>query len=366
MPQTGPHFRSEVAYWSGNSGPRKMLNGYVWYRNGPGPKYPHYFRMSRTYARSVGADAPNLSSGYWCSSGTVPSYWSSYADDVHNRAYAKFVSQARDGASASLGATMAEWGQSQNMITKRAWQLTQAARYLKRGYPYEFFRELGMLHRMPRRLPNRTDPKKAADLWLEWWFGWLPLFKDLHEATDALQRDIPLRRTIVGKASSGKLVRNDTVIGPYYRTIESLTVRLREKIQARVEVSNPNLYKATQLGLTNPATVLWEIVPFSFVVDWVIPVGKFLEGWTDFLGLTIMEPHTTITRHWTSSYQLVSTWPPGTYDPQPAELGEAWRFERDLHILGPVLSLRPYKGITMTRAATAISLLVQQLNNLKR
>lgn len=31
------------------------------------------------------------------------------------------------------------------------------------------------------------------------------------------------------------------------------------------------------LGFTNPAAVLWEATPFSFVVDWFLPIGDYLK-----------------------------------------------------------------------------------------
>jgi hypothetical protein len=46
------------------------------------------------------------------------------------------------------------------------------------------------------------------------------------------------------------------------------------------------LSTASELGLTNPLAVAWELVPFSFVVDWALPIGSFLNqidasvGWT--------------------------------------------------------------------------------------
>jgi hypothetical protein len=33
-----------------------------------------------------------------------------------------------------------------------------------------------------------------------------------------------------------------------------------------------------QLGLLDPATVLWEIIPYSFVVDWFLPIGSYLDN----------------------------------------------------------------------------------------
>lgn len=363
MPVTGPFSRSETTYWPGNVN-RKTYHTYWWYRNGAGPFKPHPFVLVRTYADTPDGDAPNLYAGYYAQDQSPPYWWADNAVDVHNKAYDRFVSNARGGVSSQLGATIAEWGQSQQMIGKRAGQLMRAARALKRGYPYEFFKELGMLHRMPRRLPNRSDPKKAADLWLEWWFGWKPLIGDIHDSIDVLQAPIPISHKVMGKASSGFLTWESWKIRSGYRTLNQMRVNLRELIAGRVTVSNGNLYRATQLGLTNPASILWEIVPFSFVVDWFVPVGAFLNSWTDTLGLTLEDTYTTTSRHYTSLYQYISTWPPGTWSPSPDVKGRGYRVHRTLGYTGPALVLRPYKGISMTRAATAISLLVQQLNRL--
>lgn len=35
---------------------------------------------------------------------------------------------------------------------------------------------------------------------------------------------------------------------------------------------------ARQLGLVDPATVVWELIPYSFVVDWFLPIGSYLEN----------------------------------------------------------------------------------------
>jgi hypothetical protein len=32
-----------------------------------------------------------------------------------------------------------------------------------------------------------------------------------------------------------------------------------------------------QMGLGNPASILWERIPWSFVLDWFIPIGTYLE-----------------------------------------------------------------------------------------
>jgi hypothetical protein len=51
-------------------------------------------------------------------------------------------------------------------------------------------------------------------------------------------------------------------------------------------MSNPQLATINSLGLTNPIAVAWELVPFSFAVDWFLPVGNTLSALTAGQGLT--------------------------------------------------------------------------------
>jgi hypothetical protein len=48
-------------------------------------------------------------------------------------------------------------------------------------------------------------------------------------------------------------------------------------------VSEPDMLRASSLGLLNPAALAYELVPLSFVFDYFFSVGNFLTG----LGSTI-------------------------------------------------------------------------------
>jgi hypothetical protein len=50
-------------------------------------------------------------------------------------------------------------------------------------------------------------------------------------------------------------------------------------------LSNPSLAQLNGTGLLNPALLYWELMPYSFVVDWFIPVGDVLASLTAGLGL---------------------------------------------------------------------------------
>jgi hypothetical protein len=47
------------------------------------------------------------------------------------------------------------------------------------------------------------------------------------------------------------------------------------------------------LGLTSPVALAWELVPFSFVVDWFLPIGPMLGAFSAFQGLTFVRGYKT-------------------------------------------------------------------------
>jgi len=42
-------------------------------------------------------------------------------------------------------------------------------------------------------------------------------------------------------------------------------------------VGSPQVAFLAQTGFTNPINLLWEVIPYSFVVDWLLPIGPYLE-----------------------------------------------------------------------------------------
>lgn len=49
-------------------------------------------------------------------------------------------------------------------------------------------------------------------------------------------------------------------------------------LTCRFKINNPDLLLPAKVGLTNPLSVAWELIPFSFVVDWFLPIGKYLDA----------------------------------------------------------------------------------------
>ena len=101
-------------------------------------------------------------------------------------------------------------------------------------------------------------------------------------------------------------------------------------------ISSPNSLKANQLGLVNPASVAWELIPFSFLVDWFLPVGKFLESYTDTVGMQLDNIQRMERRE--ANHIYVSTYS-GTNDKD-----QAFSVQRTLHTSLPIPGLMDRRG----------------------
>lgn len=315
------------------------------YRRKPLP-YEYLYGYSRTPYQ----DAPNSEAYSWCVNGR-----SDTDPYVSNRALAKFVSAVKDGQTASLAVTLAEWEQSHKMIVQRAGQLFNSLRAIKRGHLGDAARDLGRSvapdswRGAGRR--GRGASRDASNAWLELHLGWSPLIKDIYDAVNTLQSSVPAN-TVKGTAQ-GRL--EIPIRGNDYEGLHKYQTAM--KIQAEVFIDNPNLALANKMGLINPATVAWELVPFSFVVDWFLPVGKFLDSFTDLVGFKVIDPFTTTMR--SASTHLESPYPHYQWDTEAAVC------RRVLGMPSYVLRPVPFKGFSVARGATAISLLVQQFLKMK-
>lgn len=269
-----------------------------------------------------------------------------------NKAYERFVDKMHD--TAELGITLATAGQALDMITSRAVQLRRAYSELRRGRLVNFFKRLGIKPLPKHKNTLRTRPRDASAVWLEYWFGWSPLVADIHAAVDALQSDFPDDFVFSSAKQKGQLRQRRKYW--YERDINYDWV-CSVRIQANVIVSNPNLYRANQLGLVNPAVVVWDVIPFSFVVDWFIPVGNFLRSFSEFVGLRIENASYYQKTFFAGSEVASSTYMEWGSELK-AEIG-GYVMKRTLGLPSYAVHPKPLKLPSATRAATAISLLVQ-------
>lgn len=275
---------------------------------------------------------------------------------AYNKTRSKFLSKLSDRA--QLGATIAEGREAFGMIAQRALQLRQAYKFVRGGNFYDAARVLKIA---PGSLKINRKWKSArpSELWLEYWFGWAPLIGDIATAVDTLQKPIPdYPVTVVSGNSVDKVATRENSREIYWRG--GFKGSCRFKMSARVKVANPNLWEANRLGLVNPFTIAWELVPFSFVVDWFIPVGDFIEGYTDTAGLSFHDSYWTryLVLEGENDYVGNKNYP--AYRFYKTESAKLFHVTRTLgEPPRPYLTVQMADRLSITRAATAISLLIE-------
>jgi hypothetical protein len=116
-----------------------------------------------------------------------------------------------------------------------------------------------------------------SDAWLEARYAWRPLMYDAQGIVKALNRSYGYtRRTFRGGASESVTETGDFSVfqgGLEYQVSWSST----SVKSARAGIlTHTDLGVGESLGLHNVASTVWEIVPFSFVVDWFVNMGGVL------------------------------------------------------------------------------------------
>lgn len=293
-------------------------------------------------------DAPNTTIAY------EGNGWTGKAKTLRNQAlsksYEKFVGKMKEHE-AQLGASLAERKEAVNMIANRAGQLLSLAREIRSGN----FRSLRRKSR--RRLAKLNDKKTLSELWLEFHFGWEPLIGDIFSAVDVLQSPFPYG-TPIKSASTMTDTRTEVYLkNGERRQTDIISQAVTVRHQGSLFIENPMLWNADRLGLVNPASIAWEVVPFSFVVDWFSNVGQVLGSSTDFLGCHLEDPCTTYFYRASQEHTVVYL-PPYDFIGYGRSSSTAVVCERIPNIIGPSLTLKPLKGFSLTRGATAIALLV--------
>lgn len=193
--------------------------------------------------------------------------------------------QARNnlkGSSVDLGTAFGERDQLARMLGDTAKRLATSVRELRRGRVRNAMRALGISSKRgePR---GSTWPKK----WLELQYGWKPFLSDIYGAAAALskrdRRD--WRVTAKGRA---KVVRFGTFSETGNNVHHYISSTKGEFFAlVRIDAFLGEVSDLTSLGVTNPLLVAWELVPLSFVVDWLWPVGDWISSLDATLGVTI-------------------------------------------------------------------------------
>jgi hypothetical protein len=179
------------------------------------------------------------------------------------------------GHSFDLGVNIAEAKKSYGTVVSNLRSVGQALWHLKHGRISQATRVLTSGRESRGILANRLNSKTLSGRWLETQYAFLPLLSQSYEAAKALEAVTKYRELKFRVSSGPKAVKVNVTASP---TVYTGLCRLTYRKGISAELYE-DLSLNRSLGLANPAEIAWEMVPYSFVVDWFLPVGSYISAW---------------------------------------------------------------------------------------
>jgi hypothetical protein len=223
-------------------------------------------------------------------------------DDARSHYFSLLSNSSLDVSVATLEAP-----KTFRMIAERASQIAQTFIHLKR---FEVGKAIDtMFHGKPRPSRHekrlRRDSKRfrkewfkkhgsninestdwAASHWLELKYGWTPFLMDVENGIEAMARDWGSTPSDIRVAARGRKTGKAIVsLGSYMAGSATGSLEHKTRIVTYHTVLDVSARNSNALGLKNVGSTAWELVPYSFVVDWFLPIGNWIKSQTAASGL---------------------------------------------------------------------------------
>lgn len=199
--------------------------------------------------------------------------------------------QALEGLSKGMNAALffAEINESLGTIADILQRIARAYRAAKRGDWYNVYRQLGAR--------GVSISKDAANNWLQFQYGIMPMVMDMYDLQEHIKDGLSKKGDLITSSGSAVdsvppqiLLQGNDADSKRYSGPGS---RYGCKVVLKARISNSTLHNLNRLGMLNPLALAWELVPLSFVIDWFLPIGSFLNGLTAPLGTTFASGYET-------------------------------------------------------------------------
>lgn len=222
--------------------------------------------------------------GMWNIDNLNVSKSSDVSSELTNQAIQQLRGKLRN-SSVNLAVAAGEGKQTLNLFLSTTGRLTNAARALRRG---NMSAAAAALSSSGGRAKSFNARRSLAENWLELQYGWMPLLSDMYGTlqfvADSLYRVPRSKVTSSAKTSESFFERVES--DPSNRIDQW---NWQHNVNYVLYFQESMGHMPSQLGLTNPLAVAWELVPWSFVVDWFLPIGSAIENLDATVGLDFVK-----------------------------------------------------------------------------
>lgn len=336
--------------------------------------YLREIQPGRVRERSLYEIIPGTGTPTWSESSadnTLFVYDSELGNEAFRRNSGKILDKMK-GMKVNVAQASAEASQTANLLANTARRITLGYTSLRKGDFVGVGQALkttvrpSTISRWTAR--HRKNPDAAtSSAWLELQYGWKPLLQDTYGAAETIARE-RLGRPVFHTVKAHTKLNSKTLIetssnSPGSYSYSSITGRTDAfcKHSVTYVITNDALALSSSLGLTDPALLAWELLPYSFVVDWFLPVGDWLSRASATAGLTFHSGYysqKTVSSGTDSNVQ-VTVIPPlsASYNREGATEKRVY-FSRSRMVNFPINPLPEFqKPFSFTRLANSLALL---------
>lgn len=217
---------------------------------------------------------------------------------ARNNAVRNLIGKNQLGIEANLAQDFAQLGQTTRLIGHNTRKIARSLLLLKKGNLPGAIKALTEGRSASKMSPRQKQPsasKNLAENWLELQYGWKPLLKDIEGALNSLSA-LQTSNDFVQRVTASSRVKRSTSssfnswqVGNPVKGTTQVVTETRCKFVLRYKIDDKLKVFLAQTGFTNPVNLTWEILPFSFVVDWFLPIGPFLETLSAWDGLQFLD-----------------------------------------------------------------------------
>lgn len=234
--------------------------------------------------------------------------------DVRNKLTMRLINQLQSNK-VNLGEIFETRQQTADLVGDTAGRLARAFSSLRHGNPGGAIRQIfgsgggrgsgGSVTRHAGGVPGQ---------WLRLKYGWQPLLQDVYNSVDTVRQaysDTGSPASVT--ASASQTVPNKNFVTAYQGnwgpeiTYKCTSRRVSGKASIKYRLGGGTNHSMSQLGMANPASLAWELLPYSFVVDWFLPIGQFLSSLDYAIGLVFIDGYYSIKQEQSWQSQLSRT-----------------------------------------------------------
>jgi hypothetical protein len=210
-------------------------------------------------------------------------YSESFPSEIANRALIKARSNLK-GQNINLGQAFGERKQTEGLVADSLRRVAGMAQAIRDRDPRRLERYIGNgVSNIARDFPQA---------WLEYQYGWKPLLSDIHGAITALDSQSLDRWKVTVRGSAKSKVAGEVIKKLSDDPLANYKVKVDVLHGCKVRIdavpSSAALTTAAALGIANPLSLAWELLPWSFVVDWAWPLGSYFDSFDALAGWDIM------------------------------------------------------------------------------